>query len=105
VFKKSVGMIAGCIAIAGLSLATPVKAGEFSEEEIDALEHNLIVLCDTSFEELEEMGVAFNETGKDFMDVACDAVVDGLDESDFSDGEFDAAIDFLAEALAAVTYE
>ncbi|MBD2464442.1 hypothetical protein H6G89_25885 [Oscillatoria sp. FACHB-1407] len=103
-FKRSLGLVAGCVALLGLGIATPVVAQEFSEEEADALEHNLVVLCDASFEDLEEMGITFNEAGQESLDVACDAVLDGIDESDYSDAEFTDAIDFLAEALAAVTY-
>lgn len=103
--KNGLCLVASCVALLGLTIASPVTAQEFSEEEADALENNLVVLCDASFEDLEEMGIVFNETGQEYLDVACNAVLDGVDESDYSDAEFVDAIDFLTEALAAVTYE
>jgi hypothetical protein len=104
-FKKGFVATLGCMILMGLSAAAPALASEYSPEEADALEHNLNVLCNESFEDLEAQGISFNEDGQEYLDVACDAVVDGIDESDFDDAEFSAAIDFLAEALAAVTYE
>lgn len=104
-FKNILSVVFGCVAIVGFAAISPAVAEDFSPEEADALEHNLDVLCNASFEDLEDMGITFNETGEEYLNVACDAVVDGIDESDYSDAEFDAAIDFLAEALAAVTYE
>lgn len=104
-FKHALSIGFGCIAIVGLGGLSPALAEDFSPEEAEALEYNLGVLCDASFEDLEEMGITFNETGEEYLNIACDAVVDGIDESDYSDAEFDAAIDFLAEALSAVTYE
>lgn len=103
-FKHVLSIVFGCVAVVGLAAIAPA-AGGFSPEEAEALEHNLDLLCNASFEDLEEMGITFNETGTEYLNVACDAVVDGIDESDYGDAEFDAAIDFLADALAAVTYE
>lgn len=105
VVKRAWSLILGCVAVISLGAFLPALASELSPEEEDALENNLEVLCDTSFEDLEEMGITFNESGEEYLNVACDAVVDGIDENDFSDAEFEEAIDFLAEALAAVTYE
>lgn len=103
-FKKQLFAAISCLAVLGTGVM-PAIAAEMSDEEMAALENNLEVLCDTPFEELEEAhGVSFNETGEEYMNVACDAVVDGIDESDFDDEEFSAAIDFLAETLAKVTY-
>lgn len=105
IFKNALSIAFSCVAVIGLGAAFPAFAEDFSPEEAEALEHNLDVLCNASYEDLEEMGITFNETGEAHLDVACDAVMDGIDESDYSDAEFDEAIDFLAEALAAVTYE
>ncbi|WP_088890301.1 hypothetical protein [Leptolyngbya ohadii] len=102
-FKKQLFAAIGCLAILGTGVM-PAIAAEMSEEEMATLENNLEVLCNESFEDLEDQGITFNETGKEYMDVACNAVVDGIDDSDFSDEEFSAAVDFLAEALATVTY-
>jgi len=103
--KRALSVVFSCVAVVGLAAIPPALAEDFSSEEAEALEHNLDLLCNASFEDLEEMGITFNETGEEYLNVACDAVVDGIDESDYSDAEFDAAIDFLADALAAVTYE
>ncbi|MGG6292818.1 hypothetical protein ACQ4M4_00220 [Leptolyngbya sp. AN02str] len=103
--KQLVALSTGVFFALGAGLSAPVSAQEMSVEEVDALENNLIVLCDASFEELADMGIEFNEAGEVYLDVACDAVLDGIDESDFDDEEFADAIDFLAEALASVTYE
>lgn len=104
-FKQACSLLLGCVAVASFGIIPPAFASEYSPEEAEALENNLGILCDTPFEELEDMGISFNETGEEYLDVACDAVVDGIDENDYSDAEFEAAIDFLAESLAAVNYE
>ena len=103
--KQVISLSAGIFLALGTGLVAPVVAQEMSDEEAEVLEYNLYVLCDSSYEDLADMGIEFNEAGEEYLDVACDAVVDGIDESDYDDEAFLDAIDFLAEALAAVSYE
>ncbi len=76
------------------------------DQEMATLEHNPELLCNPFFESSKEQGISFNEAGKEYLkeylNVICDAVVNGIDESDFSDAEFDPAIDLtfvLVESL------
>ena len=74
------------------------------DAEMDALVNNLTLLCEESFEDLEEMGLSLNDDEAEALDFACDVVVDGVDDEEVSDEDFVAAIDLLEEILIEVTY-
>jgi len=86
------------------TIAAP-KAVALSLEEALALENNLLWLCEASFDDLENEGIALTLEGEDALNYACDLAVDGIDDNDVSDPDFSAAMDLLVELLEEVTYE
>lgn len=100
--KKLLAFAVG-LTVAATVTVLPAQA-EIDAEEMDALLDNLELLCGESFEDLEDMGLYLDDEEEDALDVACDYVVDGLDDEEVSDEEFLAAIDLLEDILIDVTY-
>ena len=90
------------LTVAATGAILPAQAQ--TDEEMDALADNLTLLCEESFEDLEEMGLSLNDDEAEALDFACDVVVDGVDDEEVSDEDFVAAIDLLEDILIEVTY-
>ncbi|MEA5421016.1 hypothetical protein VB712_17460 [Spirulina sp. CCNP1310] len=98
-------LLAFTIGLTVAATGTVLPAQAQTDEEMDALIHNIMELCEKSFDDLEEMGLYLNDEEEDALDFACDVVVDGVDDEEVSDEYFVAAIELLEDILVEVTYE
>ncbi|TVQ55038.1 MAG: hypothetical protein EA366_11255 [Spirulina sp. DLM2.Bin59] len=99
--KKLLAFAVG-LTVAATVTVLPAQA-EIDAEEMDVLLYNLELLCEESFDDLEEMGLYLNDDEADALNYACD-YLDGIDDESVSDAHFHAAMELLADILDEVTY-
>jgi len=100
--KKLLAFTVG-LTVAATGTVLPAQAE--TDTEMNALIHNLTLLCEKSFDDLEGMGLYLNDDEAKSLDFACGVVVDGVDDEEVSDEDFVAAIELLEDILVEVTYE
>lgn len=100
--KKLLAFTVG-LTVAATGIVLPAQA-QVDAEEMDALLYNLELLCEESFDDLEDMGLYLDDDEADALNFACD-YLDGIDDESVSDADFVAAMELLEDILAEVTYE
>ena len=98
--KKLLAFAVG-LTVAATGTILPAQAEIETEEDI--LLGNLELLCEESFDDLEDMGLYLDDDEADALNFACD-YLDGIDDESVSDADFVAAMEFLADILDEVTY-